>query len=125
MKDIQTHDHYPLEITDFESAQGFQHLTMVVSPDSSPDKFRLVGLVLDSFEVIVKVKYGYQVLRYGWHWVGNVTPKLNKTSHAKWILAGNTVLTVELARKLANDLPIINGPVEVTDGAEIIQNQKS
>ena len=112
---------YPLEITTAELNLGFRHIALVAEL-TDPSLVQAVGLELDSWEVIVKVDNGYQVLRHGWTWMPhNVRPRPSEISKPRWLLVSTTCLSVDEALELSRSIPIINGPVEVTDGAEIIR----
>jgi hypothetical protein len=115
---------FPLEIIDHELDAGFRHIALVAELDD-PTLVQVVGFVVDSWEVIVKVSSGYQVLRYGWTWIPrNVRPRPSEMSRPRWMMVGNTVGSIDDAMSLSHSLPIIDGPVEVIEGAKIIINTK-
>ena len=121
MPTYRTSRRFPLEITAPESDVGFRHIALVAELDD-PTLVQVVGLEIDSWEVIVKVDSGYQVLRYGWTWMPrNVRPRPSELSKPKWMLVGGTVGSIEAAMNTSHAMPVIEGPVEVTDGAEVIR----
>ncbi len=83
---------------------------------------QVVGLEIEPWEVIVKMDNGYQLLRYGWTWMPpNVRPRPSELSKPKWKLVEMPTDTFQSAELYSKGVPIINGPVEVTDGAEIMR----
>lgn len=124
MPTYRTSPRHPLEITEDESRMRFSHLVMLLDGPElmGREMIQVVGLEVEPWEVIVKVDNGYQLMRYGWTWVHrDVRPRPSDLSKPKWMLAASTVGSIQAAMSASHSLPIIDGPVEVTDGAKIIR----
>jgi hypothetical protein len=80
----------------------------------------VVGKELDAYEVILKVEHGYQLHRFGWLWAPpDLQPRPEDLRGPEWQLVNNTQPTFTACEAIAAELPIIGGPVKVSEGAEI------